>query len=275
MTLSQEEANYIVEQNLSGFRKEIEVSPIKSANVLMSDLEKIEDDKPDTYCKIAEAAFSYELAADLRMDKKKNVVISFRNADFENEFVPDKKLSLENCKARWTMLMSGLYEEWEINILTEEGAKEILEKGFKIYKFPSPEELIEKGIMPMFGEEIVYAISTDSKYIEDLEKMLYQNRPNIPFGFAYTIYHPNPYPGRRGTYELLVSNPSPELIQSIVPSTRGENRYPQLKEFKIEELTNRIRDMFYNQKKTTSEIAKELGVEEYDIRMWLFYIHQL
>lgn len=245
--ISQKEANDIVGRNLPVFRKEIETSPIKSANVLISDLEKIEDDRPDTYCKIAEAALNYGLAADLRMDKKKNVVISFRISESENEF-PDKKLSLENCKARWLMLMSGLYEEWEINILTEEGAQDILEKGPKKYKFPSTEKLIEEGIMPMFGEEIVYAISMDSKYVEDLEKMLYQNRSDIPFGDTYMIYHPNPNPGRRGTYELLVSNPSPELVRSIEPSTIGDGQYPQLKEFKTEELVNMQRHVLQSKK---------------------------
>ncbi len=285
MSLSENEAKYIVDKMLPMIRNGIETSalPTKRAAILMSNMQEIfpaierEGINHDVYCKIAEASLRHGLAADLGEDIKNNVLIEFRVAD---EW--DIKLSRENCEARWYMLQSELFGGDEINSLTNEGAKDLLEKGPMIFGIdseklkgrgfvPFKEYLTERGVLPITRDNIVYAISKDHKYIEDIKKLLYQNRPDLPFGDISLNYIPNAKPGFRGFYILLVSNPSPELIRVIIPSSEGELIYPQLSKFGSEELANIIRDKFYNQRKTITEIAKELNVEENDIRMWIFY----
>ncbi len=176
------------------------------------------------------------------------------------------------------MLKSKLFDEDEINSLTNEGAKDLLDNGPMIFGIESEklnirgqvsfkEYLIERGVTK---DKIVYAISKDRKYIEDIKKLLYQKREDFPFGDISSKYIPNTIPGFRGYYILSVSNPSPELISSIQSSPEGESIYHHLSKFSSEELANIIRDKFYKQRKTITEIAKELDVEEYDIRMWTF-----
>lgn len=285
MSLSENEAKYIVDKMLPTIRKGIETStlPTKRAGILMSTMQDIfptierEGINHDVYCKIAEASLRQGLAVDIGEDKKSNVLIEFRVAD---EW--DIKLSQENCEARWYMLKSKLFDGDEINSLTNEGAKDLLEKGPMIFRIdseklkgrgfvPFKEYLTERGVLPITRDNIVYTISKDQKYIEDIKKLLYQNRSDFPFGDTSLKYIPNTKPGFRGYYILLVSNPSPELIRAIIPSSEGELIYPQLSKFGSEELANIIRDKFYNQRKTITEIAKELDVEEHDIRTWIFY----
>jgi hypothetical protein len=141
--------------------------------------------------------------------------------------------------------------------------------NFKI----TQEDIIKMGIVPIKkegNEEIVFAISRDEKYVKDMEKLLLDNQSDLPFADLHIIYSPNPNPGYKGENILVVTNPSPEVVSSIVPSPSGEGRYPHLKGYDREELGNKIHDMFLKGKNVW-EIAKEFKVQANDIESWIQY----
>jgi len=135
------------------------------------------------------------------------------------------------------------------------------------------DKLLEMEVAAVKGkaEQIVFAISRDKKYVEDLRDLIWKNRTKILFGDAYIIYCPSPNPKVRGQYILIVLNPSTELVKSIVPSPEGEMYYNHLKHYTPEHLSIRIKELYKNNK-TVSEIAIELGVSPLDVEMWMHYL---
>lgn len=58
------------------------------------------------------------------------------------------------------------------------------------------DKLLEMEMAAVKGkaDQIVFAISRDKKYVEDLRDLIWKNRTKILFGDAYIIYCPNPNP---------------------------------------------------------------------------------
>lgn len=137
----------------------------------------------------------------------------------------------------------------------------------------TPKQLIEMGVIPM-GEEIqrvVFAASRDEKYIDDLYKLLWNRREDLPFGDVSIDYSPATTPGIIGLYYLNVVNPSPELIDSIESSPGGPTYYEHLRNQKSEDINLLINDM-RKQGKNVKQIAQQLNVKDMDIIVWSYFI---
>lgn len=137
----------------------------------------------------------------------------------------------------------------------------------------SQEDMIKMGAVPIIkkgGQQIVFAVSREKKYIKDIERLLWDNRSDIPFGDAYVAHHANPNPGYRGNYILYVLSPSPELISAIVSSPSGVTRYSHLEKYGLRELGDKIHDM-YKKGNSIRQLANEFGVNLEDIMIWMHY----
>ena len=137
----------------------------------------------------------------------------------------------------------------------------------------TPKKLIEMGVVPMGEniERVVFATSRDYKYIKDLDKLLWDNRKDFPFGDVYIDYSPMTTPGIIGLYYLNVINPSPELVRLIEPSPVGPTYYEHLKDKEPADINILINEM-RKQGKNVRQIAQELNVSDMDIVAWSYFI---
>lgn len=118
---------------------------------------------------------------------------------------------------------------------------------------------------------IVYAISDSYQKIRDIEKALWANKQNIPFGEASIKIAPNPKPGYKALFYLNVIDPSEELIKEIKPSYISTGKYPQFEIYTDDDITKLIKMMVYTQNRDPRDIAKTLGVAVADVMMWSYY----
>lgn len=118
---------------------------------------------------------------------------------------------------------------------------------------------------------IVYTVSDNYEKIRDIEKSLWKNKQNIPFGETSVKLAPNPKPGYRGLWILSVIDPSEELIKEIRPSYVYTGKYPQFESYTDNDMEELIKMMVHSQKRDPRDIAKTLGVAVGDVLVWSYY----
>ncbi len=105
MTLSENEAKFIIEDMLPTIRKGIEM--YGKTNMRISDIGKKyaaverEGNTPNVFCKLTAAASEFGLSTDLGMTKNLEMTISF---------MPVKKPSIQWCEKTWNKIKNQIEE---------------------------------------------------------------------------------------------------------------------------------------------------------------------